>query len=64
MLEVILNCTEAENLLGRGHLAATFTGESNPPGQDFFTVQVPFASTSEFRRLAMAAISHWTGRSG
>ena len=62
--KMILNCTGAENLLGRGHLAATFTGESNPPGQDFFTAQVPFASTSAFRRLAKAAISHWTGRAG
>ena len=64
MLEVILNCTGAESLLGRGHLAATFIGESNPPGQGFFTVQVPFTSPSEFRRPANASMSHWTGRSG
>lgn len=59
--QMILNCNGAEKLLGRGHLAATFTGEANPPGQNFFVAQVPFLPNSDVAKIAREAIKFWSG---
>ncbi len=49
----------AERLLGRGHLAANLSGD-RPREGEFFTAQVPFASTDQLERLGKAAISNWS----
>lgn len=61
---MVLGHGGAEKLLGRGHLAAALDNQQPPAGQQHFVLQVPFAATPDIARLAQAAITHWSGRSG
>jgi DNA segregation ATPase FtsK/SpoIIIE, S-DNA-T family len=56
--ELALKLPGGELLLGRGQLAANLSGD-RPSGGDYFTAQVPFASTQQLEILGRAAISAW-----
>ncbi|MEY8144450.1 FtsK/SpoIIIE domain-containing protein [Falsihalocynthiibacter sp. CO-5D18] len=56
--ELALKLPGGELLLGRGQLAANLSGD-RPSGGDYFTAQVPFASTQQLELLGRAAISAW-----
>jgi S-DNA-T family DNA segregation ATPase FtsK/SpoIIIE len=57
---MVLGHGGAEKLLGKGHLAAALDNEQPPVGQQHFVLQVPFAATPDIKRLAEAAIAHWS----
>lgn len=59
---MVLGVGGAQKLLGKGHLAAILGNQSPPPGQEYFTLQVPFADEEAMQRLADAAISYWKGK--
>jgi S-DNA-T family DNA segregation ATPase FtsK/SpoIIIE len=61
---MVLGVGGAQRLLGKGHLAAILGNESAPPGQEYFTLQVPFADEATMQRLAEAAIAFWQGQPG
>ncbi|MFZ3583583.1 FtsK/SpoIIIE domain-containing protein, partial [Loktanella sp. DJP18] len=48
----------AENLLGRGHLAASLSGD-NPSGAPFFIAQVPFISQQDLERFGELIVRSW-----
>jgi S-DNA-T family DNA segregation ATPase FtsK/SpoIIIE len=48
----------AENLLGRGHLAASLSGDS-PSGAPFFIAQVPFISPQDLERFGELIVQSW-----
>ena len=56
---MVLNCVGAEKLLGKGHLACILANEYLPAGQNFYTVQVPFADTSTLNKVAEEVIKYW-----
>ena len=56
--ELALKLAGGELLLGRGHLAANLSGD-RPQDGDYFTAQVPFATTDQLESLGRAAISRW-----
>jgi len=56
--EIALKEAGAEKLLGRGHLAASLSGD-RAPSASYFITQVPFATTNELERLGRAAIATW-----
>ncbi|WP_171052608.1 FtsK/SpoIIIE domain-containing protein [Ruegeria sediminis] len=58
--EIALKESGAEKLLGRGHLAASLSGD-RPPTGSYFTAQVPFATTGQLEALGRAAIATWKG---
>lgn len=57
--ELALKLAGGELLLGRGHLAANLSGD-RPHGGEYFTAQVPFATTEQLEELGRAAISIWS----
>ena len=57
--KMVLGVGGAEKLLGKGHLSCILANESQPTGQKFFVVQVPFAEPEDVSRLAEAAKSYW-----
>ncbi|WP_377068788.1 FtsK/SpoIIIE domain-containing protein [Roseovarius ramblicola] len=48
----------AENLLGRGHLAASLSGD-NPSGAPFFVAQVPFISEEDLEKFGNLIVQSW-----
>ena len=56
---MVLNGDGAERLLGKGHLACKLANQSMPSGQEFFVVQVPYASPEEIEKLVEAVRSYW-----
>ena len=59
--KMVLNKTGAETLLGKGHMACELGNENVPAGQEFFIVQVPFASNDQLQKLASVAKNYWQG---
>ena len=54
---LVLDESCAEDLLGRGHLAAKLSGE-----RQIILAQVPFSDAEEIRELAQIIASAWSNR--
>ena len=56
---MVLGCVGAEKLLGNGQLACVLGNQNSPTGQEFYTVQVPFADTNALNKIAAVIIKFW-----
>ena len=56
---MVLGCIGAEKLLGKGHLACVLGNQNPPAGQEFYTVQVPFADTFTLNKIANVIYKYW-----